>query len=272
MVELYLHRGAFEPQLFDEEQEIDPDRWCSHTAYGQEAWCIVSQWVWNLRLEVGREIKPTPVRTTEFAPAIAEPREQAAASCAPASGYGPPTTASSWKTGRFSGQDFPLQPDGTLRCPAGKPLHPQQRRREADGSLRVLDAASICHCRPCPLREQCQWNGSATAKPRQVSLLLHPLRAASAPLLWRDWSRRAHRRACLELVRDQRLEMSLSPPAAVATGSADVILSRAQRAHSRLSWGERLARNARRPTAGQVTIRLFGVPEGFALWLGLATA
>jgi hypothetical protein len=36
-VELYLHRGAFEPQLSDEDQEIDPDRWCSHTACGQEA-------------------------------------------------------------------------------------------------------------------------------------------------------------------------------------------------------------------------------------------
>jgi len=212
------------------------------------------------------------VRTTEFAPTIPQPREQAAASSAPASGYGPPTTATSWKTGRFSGQDFPLQPDGTLRCPAGKPLHPQERRREADGSLRVVYAASIRHCRPCPLREQCQWNGSATAKPRQVSVLLHPLRAGPVPLLWRDWNRRAHRHACIQLVRYQRLEISLSPPAATAAVTVDVILSRAQRAHSRLSWEVRLARNARRPTAGQVTIRLFGVPEGFAILLGLATA
>jgi hypothetical protein len=272
VVELYLLRGAFEPQLADEDQEIDPDRWCSHSAYGQEAWCIVSQWVWNLRLELGHQVEPTPVRTTEFAPAIPQPREQAAASSAPASGYGPPTTATSWKTGRFSGQDFPLQPDGTLRCPAGKPLHPQERRREADGSLRVVYAASIRHCRPCPLREQCQWNGSATAKPRQVSVLLHPLRAGLVPLLWRDWNRRAHRRACLQLVRYQRLEISLSPPAAAAAVTVDVILSRAQRAHSRLSWEVRLARNARPPTAGQITIRLFGIPEGFALLLGLATA
>jgi len=51
VVELYLHRGAFEPVLFDEDQEIDPDRWCSHSAWGQEAWAIISQWVWNLRLE-----------------------------------------------------------------------------------------------------------------------------------------------------------------------------------------------------------------------------
>jgi hypothetical protein len=32
VVELYLHRGAFEPALFDEDREIDPDRWCSHSA------------------------------------------------------------------------------------------------------------------------------------------------------------------------------------------------------------------------------------------------
>jgi hypothetical protein len=34
----------------------------------------------------------------------------------------------------------------------------------------------------------------------------------------------------------------------------------------------RLARNARPPTAGQVTIKLFGIPERFATSLGLATA
>ena len=37
VVELYLHRGAFEPTLFDEDQEIDPDRWCSHSAWGRSA-------------------------------------------------------------------------------------------------------------------------------------------------------------------------------------------------------------------------------------------
>jgi hypothetical protein len=272
VVELYLHRGAFEPLLSDEDQEIDPDRWCSHTASGQEAWCVVSQWVWNLRLELGHHLKLQPVRTTEFAPAIPEHREQAAVSSVPAAGYGPPTTATSWKTGRFTGADFPLQPDGTLRCPAGQPLHPQEWRREADGSLRVVYAASIRSCRPCPLREQCQWNGGATAKPRQVSVLLHPLGVGEEPLLWRDWSRRAHRRACMQLVRHQRLEMDLSPPTAASLPTAEVILSRAQRAHSRLSWEERLARNARPLTAGHVTIKLFGIPAPFAASLGLATA
>ena len=102
-------------------------------------------------------------------------------------------------------------------------------------------------------------------------MLLHPLVVGNEPLLWRDWSRREHRRVCLQLVRHQRIEVNLSLPAAAQPATADVILSRAQRAHSRLSWAERLARNARHPTADRVTIKLFGVPEGFASLLGLAT-
>ena len=76
----------------------------------------------------------------------------------------------------------------------------------------------------------------------------------------------------MQLVRHQRIEVSLSPPAAASPGTMEAILSRAQRAHVRLSWSERLARNVRVPTANQVTIQLFGVPEGFATSLGLATA
>jgi hypothetical protein len=275
VVELYLHRGAFEPALSDEDREQDPDRWCSHAAWGQECWQTVSQWVWNLRLELGHQLSPTPLRITEFAPAIPEQNAQAAtrpAASASASGYGPPATATSWKTGRFTGQDFLLQPDGTLRCPAGSTLTLQERRQEADGSLRLVYAASLRSCRPCELREQCQWNGSATKKPRQVSVLLHPLAVGSAPLLWRDWSRRDHRRACMQLTRQQRIEVSLSPPVAASPLIADGILSRAQRAHTRLAWVHRLARNARPETSGQVTLRLFGIPESLAASLGLATA
>jgi hypothetical protein len=181
VVELYLHRGAYAPALADEDAELDPDRWCSHSAWGQEAWQIVSQWVWNLRLELGHQLQPEPVRTTEFAPALPPP-SAIPPHTVPPSGYAFPQVGLPWKTGRFSGQDFAIQPDGTLRCPADQKLLPHEQRREADGSLRVVYGASIRSCRPCPLREQCQWNGSATAKPRQVSILLHPLQAGSAPL------------------------------------------------------------------------------------------
>ncbi|WP_236600941.1 hypothetical protein [Ktedonobacter sp. SOSP1-85] len=211
------------------------------------------------------------MRTTEFAPAI-PPSSPTSPHTTPPSGYAPPQVGLPWKAGRFSSQDFALQPDGTLRCPADQKLYPHEQRREADGSLRVVYGASIRSCRPCPLREQCQWNGSATAKPRQVSVLLHPLRVGPAPLLWRDWNRREHRRRCQQLVQHQRVEVCLLPAAAAQPRKAEVILSRAQRAHSRLSWQERLARNTRVSTSGQVTIKLFGVPESFATSLGLATA
>jgi hypothetical protein len=267
VVAVYLHRGAFETTLSDEDQEQDPDRWVSHTAAGQEVWQLISQWGWNLRLDLGHQLQPEPVRTTEFAPAV----PPQSASTAPSSGYAPPQVGLAWKAGRFSGQDFALQPDGTLRCPAEQTLVAQERRREVDGSLRVVYAASIRSCRPCPLREHCQWNGSATAKPRQVSVLLHPLRVGPAPLLWRDWSRRQLRWACFQ-VRSQRIDVQLDEPALpVRSDTAPAPLSRAQRAHSRLTFPERLARNARPPGAGRVTITLFGIPEHFATSLGLAT-
>jgi hypothetical protein len=270
VVELYLHRGAFETALADEDQ--DPDRWCSHSAAGQELWQVISQWVWNLRLELGHQLHPDPVRTTEFAPAHLSAKEQQALSPAPAQGYGPIAEALPWKQGRFSGRDFVPQPDGTLRCPAGQPLRVHERRREADGSLRVVYAASVRSCRPCPLREQCQWQGRATTKPRQVSMLLHPLVVGSAPLLWRDWNRRHHRRACIQLLRQQHVEVQGEQGFSASPTISPAPLSRAQRAQYRLDFQERLARNARAPTVSRVMIRLFGVPEGFAPSLGLATA
>jgi len=271
VVALYLHRGAFESALADEDQEQEPDRWCSHSACGQECWQIVSQWVWNVRLEVGHQLKPEPARTTEFAPALSPTPAEAAHSPAPAQGYAPATPGQPWKQGRFSGRDFLRQPDGTLRCPAGQTLHPTEQRREVDGSLRMVYAAKLRDCRPCPLRAQCQWHGTATTKPRRVSLLLHPLAVTPAPLLWRDWNRRAQRRACFELVRGQRVEVQAEPSRALSPPIEAAPLSREQRAHWRLSWAERLARNARTPTAGSVTIHLFGVPDTFARFLNLAT-
>ncbi|HEY6406235.1 MAG TPA: hypothetical protein VIY29_02085 [Ktedonobacteraceae bacterium] len=65
---------------------------------------------------------------------------------------------------------------------------------------------------------------------------------------------------------DITLEQALPPPAA-----SSPIFSRAQRAHYRLSFAERLARNARAPTAGRITIQLFGMPDAFSTFLGMPT-
>lgn len=92
-----------------------------------------------------------------------------------------------------------------------------------------------------------------------------------AAVLWRDWSRQSHRRACMQLLRHQRVEVQVeSGNAMLALTPAP--LSRAQRAHDRLSWAERLACNAHTLVAGRVTNRLFSISESFANLLGLATA
>jgi len=118
-------------------------------------------------------------------------------------------------------------------------------------------------------------NGMAVLLPSRafVSVLLHPLVVGSAPLLWKDWSRRQHRRACKQGLGSQRVEVQVKPTDSPSPPEQKaVILSRAQRAHYRLTWAERRARHVRPLTAGRVTIRLFGVPERFATSLGLATA
>jgi hypothetical protein len=148
VLDLYLHRGSFEPVLADEDQEQEPDRWCSRTPHGQEFWQIVSQWVWNLRLELGQQLSIAELRTTEFAKAeVGEPAvaiEPAPISPqTPQGQYGPAHFARPSFTGGFPGSAFTPQPDGTLRCPADHPLYPQERRPERDGSLRVLYAARI---------------------------------------------------------------------------------------------------------------------------------
>jgi hypothetical protein len=283
VVELYLHRGAFETVLADEDQEQDPDRWCSHTPCGQEFWQILSQWVWNLRLELGQHLHPTPMRTTEFAQANPDAQEVALGPAPELSSYGPPEVVHTARMGCLPGSDFPFQTDGTLRCPAGYPLYPQERRPERDGTLRVVYAARIGHCRPCALRECCQGYGASTKKARRVSAILRPTafpqrsqeartaQTGTAPLLWGDWNRCQRRREWMRLLRSQRLDILVDSLPRAAPEIAPRPLSRPQRAHWRLSWTERLTRNARSPAAPGVHFTLFGIPPPFAAFLGLPT-
>jgi hypothetical protein len=285
IVDLYLHRGAFETVLCDEDKEQDPDRWCSHTACGQEVWQVVSQWVWNLRLELGHRLHPTPMRTTAFAPARASSDPAPEPSKLASVTYGPPQFARPAQMGGFSGDQFIPQPDGTLRCPAGQPLYAQERRPERDGSVRVLSAARVGHCRVCQLRQQCQGYGTETKKPRRVSAVLWPidepspepavppvLPPATQPILWGDWSRCQTRREWITLLRTQTVTVTCASGASPANAGAIGPFTRRQRAHWRLSWAERLARNAVSSLSPFVSITLFGIPNSFAESIGLKQA
>jgi hypothetical protein len=165
VLDLYLHRGSFETVLADEDDEQESDRWYSHAPCGQEFAQILAQWIWNLRLELGQQLSQTELRTTEFAPVRSaetpstdelEPAEAPP----PAVMYGPPQWARPSFTHGFPGSAFTSQPDGTLRCPATHPLYLQERRPERNGSLRVLYAARIGHCR--------SWTAAVRSRKRAV--------------------------------------------------------------------------------------------------------
>jgi hypothetical protein len=326
VLDLYLHRGAFETVLSDEDLEQDTDRWCSRTACGQECWQIMNQWIWNLRLDLGQHLSPSSMRLTEFAPALASTpvevqtaeqackpvqeqtaeqtchstQEQTAEKGSQALLYGPPRWARRSFTKGFAGSDFVAQPDGTLRCPAGHPLAVQERRPERNGSVRVVYGARMTHCRPCPLRAQCQAS-TTTSKPRQVSAVLWPVEACAStptqppahpvdasseresspppeppapqstphPVLWGDWPRCQLRRRWLHLLRTQTVTLSVG--SLLSEGSQPVrrqdVQTRAQRAHWRLRWDERMARNARLASTPRLEITIYGLPAPLAQYV-----
>ena len=181
------------------------------------------------------------------------------------------------------------------RCVAPPITHSTSRSGvpPRDGSLRILYAARIGHCRSCPLRAQCQ-ESSTTIKPRRVSAVLWPLSSSpsdaspppdpsetalaplpSAPVLWKDWPRCGIRRTWLKVVRSQTICLDSSSPPSRAQASTEKILTRAERAHWRLSWEQRLARNVRSSDAPRLVVTLHGLPATFASSFGfdlLATA
>lgn len=284
VLDLYLHRGSFETVLADEDVEQDIDRWVSHTPCGQELFQILAQWVWNLRMELGQHLSPTPMRTTQFAPALES-------SPAPME-YGPPQWARPSFTGGFPGSAFRPQPDGTLLCPAHHPLYPQERRPERSSSYRLVYTARIGDCRHCELRAKCQ-ESLSTLKPRQVSAVFWPLTAPQAvplapilgppepaalpspalgrfPVLWKDWPRCHIRRHWMQVVRSETVVVTMASTQEQTEALDEPLITRVQRAHWRFSWQQRLARNARPATAPSLTLTLHGLSATFAHAYGFA--
>ncbi len=140
----------------------------------QEFWQILSQWVWNLRLEFGQHVSASPMRLTELAYSqsdepvqASEPVKASELVKADASvSYGPAQWARRSFTKGFAGADFALQPDATLRCPADHPLYPAAASRGA----RWLCAGALC--RP-------HWPLSLLSSTRPVSRKQHHQQTAT---------------------------------------------------------------------------------------------
>ena len=305
VVELYFQRGGFERVLSDEDVEQDPDRWCSCTPHGQEFWQILSQWVWNTRLELGQVAQEAEVRTTSWhaassmstpavVPAQEVPMVEQPVAEPLVEQYGPLEVAGNWgrASGRFTGQAFEVLENGTLRCPAEKILRPQEHRKQADGTLRVVYRARQEDCRSCGLASKCLGRQASGAHPRRVSAvrnrrvepggtrfgLLHEdtlkvdVSSEQHDVIWCDLPGYRIRHAYVERLRRQRVRMVELPVAASAAVPPAVprIWTRAERAHRRLTWATRLARNGCQAGSSRYRFTVFGVVPALATHLGLA--
>jgi hypothetical protein len=266
VLDLSHGRGAFEGTLADEDVESDPDRWCSYAPAGQELWQVVWQWVWNLRLALGRQLADEPGRAIEWAapqvassPPVVVPRD------APAETYGPWQWARAWgrASGRLGAEAFTLRADGLLQCPAGALLWPTETRQETADTQRRIFGASATDCRSCAMHTTCLGRGATGQRARRVSQWRRRAVATAvttspptlhAAMTWRDvpgrrlrrtWSTHWQRQAVTITELPLRLPPLPRPP-------------RAARAHRRLGWDERFGRNACAPL-GLTTIHVADV-------------
>lgn len=309
IVSLYLGRGGFEKSLADEDVEGDCDRWCSWHPYGQEFWQILAQWVWNWRVWVGWKQHPESLRRTLWQPAIeedalepeppVEPQPQPTSLGAtrthppfddtPSEQYAPMQVVESWarSNGKFAGNDFTLESERSLRCPAGHSMYRREVRRNGRGEWLLIFSMARRTCLQCPLRERCVANGSAMTNGRRITvirrkLLDHPAPSGNNtpppsrcisvsrvktihPVIWEDLPAAFLRRDLRQNLRQHQFEFDsmISP----TEKQQPFLLSRDQRAHRRISWSERLARNALDPQGQSWKVRLFGISSTLATFV-----
>jgi hypothetical protein len=209
--------------------------------------------------------------------------------------YGPLELSQPWAKARrrFSAQDFRLEGD-TLTCPMEKVLRVRERRKLPNGDLRVLYAAKVHDCRTCPQAGACLGRGASGEDGRRVSGVRHLVGWQMQPSLlseqlgqplakpeqegqevrmleWCDLGGRKVRRDLVRQLRRQQVSITTlgATAAAAPADRAERVWTRAERAHRRLSWATRLARNALGARAPRWSVTLPGVAPALATYLGL---
>jgi hypothetical protein len=110
---------------------------------------VVWQWVWNLRLVLGRLLEQDASRSIDWALAMLEALIEVAAPAAAEAEYGPLewTQHEGRAKGGFRADAFTLREDGLLQCPAGKRLRHAETREVSPAIQRLIYVAadwSLC--------------------------------------------------------------------------------------------------------------------------------
>jgi hypothetical protein len=204
VLDLYHGRGAFEAVPASEDLEEDPDRWCSYTECGQDLWQVACQWVWNLRLSLGKTMQEGELRQMEWAPPKEAPPSLLAVEDSPQEyGSWQWATAFGAATRRFGADAFVLQGNGNLRWEARSSLWLSEVRQENAFTQRAIYRGLRTDCQPCSLKEQCLGRGAKGDRARRVNAvrrLLPPPAVVTRKLIvlgsmrWVDVAGRALRR------------------------------------------------------------------------------
>ena len=177
------------------------------------------------------------------------------------------------------------EPTSSRNQTARSVVQPPTRSTRKNGELNrmALYASSTPLASVIAVRVQCLAHGKETKHARRVSAVLKPIEGplpqpvpaaspvpATQPILWGDWSRCQTRRRLMSLLRTQTVTITLLPVTDPALDAAERgPLTRQQRKHARLTWEQRLARNAPSASEPGVKLHLFGIPPAFAQAIGL---
>lgn len=207
----------------------------------------------------------------------------------PSEQYAPMQVVESWarSNAKFAGKDFTVESARSVRCPAGHSMYRREVRRNGRGDLLLIFSMARRTCLQCPLRERCVANGSAMTNGRRITVIrrklldnpAQPVGNAAVPtrcisvshvkaihsVIWEDLPAVFLRRDLSRNLRQHQFEFdSMIPP---AEKQKSFLLSRDQRAHRRISWSERLARNALDPQGQYWRVRLFGISTTLATFI-----
>lgn len=304
VLSLYNGRGGFEQTLSEEDQEQDCDRWCSWQPDGQSFWQILSQWVWNWRIQAGWQAESGQrVRRTLWSPALESPSNQAVAalsplatrpvmdaSLAPPPKYGVMTLATGWGQSRhkYSGKDFKIVDDETINCPAGHQMSRQQVRYNRVGDMQMLFGIKHTICAACPLIRHCHAERSNNTRGRRILVTRAKLPTppplaevpdilvkqsststvlGTEPILWIDIPSTEFRRGLRCNLERNQLEIESASAQTKSSEPQTAYLTRHQRAHRRLSWEQRMKRNQLKSKSVVWKVQLFGIPATLAQFI-----
>ncbi len=254
VVEQYGGRGGFEQRLSEEDQEQATEQVVSQNPQSQQLWQVICQWVWNLRIWLGRP-EGAEVRVFELSPPVCVTAEEPPGEVV--SGQPESAAALSWE-GETS----------SFVCSQGVRLTEVSRLQDARDRLRVYQAPGRV-CGDCEQTLACRGRlASLTAVGHMVMVREDPTRPpppSGGGFVWRDVPARAWRGTLQRPLRLHRVELEALPATEPAQAVPPPLRTRAERRHQRRTWLSREQQNA--ATGTRWRIHLHGIPEHLCKWL-----